>query len=145
MKNWTGLSTDSRVLLAEAVRKELENGDVEQAQLGLQTLIDAMSHSDRRAMESFLTVLMAHVIKWKSQPEKRSASWAKTIVSARREIKKIQRDSPSLNQSYLETIWTDCLNDATEDAELEMQKKSAIETLSWEEVFNEIYSLQNLE
>jgi hypothetical protein len=145
MKNWTDLSTDSRVLLAEAVREELENGDVEQAQLGLQTLIDAMSRSDRRAMESFLTVLMAHVIKWKSQPEKRSISWAKTILNARREIKRIQKDSPSLNRNYLESIWNDCFRDAVEEAELEMQKKSDIETLSWGEVFNEVYSLQNLE
>jgi hypothetical protein len=145
MKNWEELSTDSHLLLAQAVMDELTSGQIEQAQLGLQTLIDAMSRSDRRAMESFLTLLMAHVIKWKSQPEKRSVSWAKTILNARREIKRIQRDSPSLNRTYLESIWNECFNDARQDAELDMQKKSTIETLSWDEVFNENYSLQNLE
>lgn len=84
MKNWEDLSTDSPILLAEAVKEELENGNIAEAQVGLQTLIDAMSRSDRRAMESFLTLLMAHVIKWKAQPEKRSVSWAKTILNARR-------------------------------------------------------------
>jgi hypothetical protein len=141
MKNWEELSTDSHLLLAQAVMDELTSGQIEQAQLGLQTLIDAMSRSDRRAMESFLTLLMAHVIKWKSQPEKRSVSWAKTILNARREIKRIQRDSPSLNHTYLESIWNECFNDARQDAELDMQKKSTIETLSWDEVFNENYSL----
>jgi hypothetical protein len=145
MKNWEELSTDSHLLLAQAVMDELTSGQIEQAQLGLQTLIDAMSRSDRRAMESFLTLLMTHIIKWKSQPEKRSVSWAKTILNARREIKRIQRDSPSLNRNYLESIWNECFNDARQDAELDMQKKSTIETLSWDEVFNENYSLQNLE
>ncbi len=141
MKNWEELSTDSPILLAEAVKEELENGNIAEAQVGLQTLIDAMSRSDRRAMESFLTILMAHVIKWKSQPEKRSVSWAKTILNARREIKRIQRDSPSLNRTYLESIWNECFNDARQDAELDMQKKSTIDALSWDEVFNDDYSL----
>ncbi len=145
MKNWEELSTDSHILLAQAVKEELERGDIEQAELGLQTLIDAMSRSDRRAIESFLTILMAHIIKWKSQPEKRSISWAKTILHARREIKRVQKDSPSLNRNYLESIWNDCLSDALKEAELEMQKKSTIDSLSWDEVFNEDYSLQNLE
>ena len=145
MKNWEELSTDSHLLLAQAVKDELTSGHIEQAQLGLQTLIDAMSRSDRRAMESFLTLLMTHIIKWKSQPEKRSVSWAKTILNARREIKRIQRDSPSLNRNYLESIWNECFNDARQDAELDMQKKSTIETLSWDEVFNESYTHQNLE
>ncbi len=141
MKNWEELSTDSHLLLAQAIKDELTSGQIEQAQLGLQTLIDAMSRSDRRAMESFLTLLMAHVIKWKAQPKKRSVSWAKTILNARREIKRIQRDSPSLNRTYLESIWNECFNDARQDAELDMQKKSTIETLSWDEVFNDDYSL----
>ena len=141
MKNWEELSTDSHLLLAQAVMDELTSGQIEQAQLGLQTLIDAMSRSDRRAMESFLTLLMAHIIKWKSQPEQRSVSWAKTILNARREIKRIQRDSPSLNRTYLESIWNECFNDALQDAELDMQKKSTIETLLWDEVFNDDYSL----
>jgi hypothetical protein len=143
MKNWEELSTGSHLLLAHAVMDELTSGQIEQAQLGLQTLIDAMSRSDRRTMESFLTILMAHIIKWKSQPEKRSVSWAKTILNARREIKRIQRDSPSLNRNYLESIWNECFNDARQDAELDMQKKSTIETLSWDEVFNDDYNLTN--
>jgi hypothetical protein len=124
---------------------ELTSGQIEQAQLGLQTLIDAMSRSDRRTMESFLTILMAHIIKWKSQPEKRSVSWAKTILNARREIKRIQRDSPSLNRTYLESIWNECFNDARQDAELDMQKKSNIDSLSWDEVFNDDYNLTKYE
>jgi len=145
MKNWEDLSTGSHLLLAQAVMDELTSGQIEQAQLGLQTLIDAMSRSDRRAMESFLTILMAHIIKWKSQPEQRSVSWAKTILNARREIKRIQRDSPSLNRNYLESIWNDCFNDALQDAELDMQKKSTIDTLSWDEVFHDDYNLTKYE
>ncbi|MCS7014013.1 MAG: DUF29 domain-containing protein [Chloroherpetonaceae bacterium] len=141
MKNWTELATESHLLHAEAIREALESGDVEQAKLGLQALIDAMSRSEKRAMKSFLTLLMAHVIKWKAQPEKRSVSWAKTILSARREIKRIQEDAPSLNRAYLESIWNECFQDAKEEAELEMQKKCNLESLSWQEVFQDEYNL----
>lgn len=124
MKNWEQLSIESHLFLAEAVKEELERGNLAEAQFGLQTLIDAMSRSEKRALKSFLTLLMAHIIKWKLQPEKRSVSWAKTILNARREIRRIQEDAPSLNRAYLESVWMECFNDAKEEAELEMQKSA---------------------
>jgi len=42
-------------------------------------------------------------------------------------------------------MWSRAFAQAKKEAELEMQKKSNIHTLSWDEVFNENYSHQNLE
>jgi hypothetical protein len=48
--------------------------------------IEAMGRTEKRAVKSQLIRLMLHIIKWKCQPEKRSASWTISIRSARREI-----------------------------------------------------------
>jgi hypothetical protein len=53
---------------------------------GLEELIDALSRSERRALESHLMRLMQHVITWKCQPDLRSRSWVNTIANARESI-----------------------------------------------------------
>jgi hypothetical protein len=88
---------------------------------------------------------MAHVIKWKVQPEKRSASWAVTINHAHDEIRAYQEANPSITDEKIKEMWSKCFERARRQAELEMQKKSNIDTLSWDEVFNESYTHQNLE
>jgi hypothetical protein len=39
-------------------------------------------------------------------------------------------------------MWERAFKQAKKEAELEMQKKSTIEMLSWDEVFNDDYDLQ---
>ena len=84
---------------------------------------------------------MLHIIKWKCQPEKRSPSWVISIRSARREIADSQEEMPSLNPEFLESIWDKCFTSAKQDARDEMGKKPEIIALSWDEVFEEIYTL----
>ena len=84
---------------------------------------------------------MAHVIKWQTQPEKRSRSWRATIRNARREIGEIQEDTPSLNRSLIEAMWDRCLEAAREDAEAEMNQEATVDTLSWAVLFETDYEL----
>ena len=77
-----------------------------------------MSRSDRRALESYLTRLMQHIITWQRQPERRSRSWAATIRTACRQIARIQRDTSSLNRRAIEAIWDDVLRDAIAEAKI---------------------------
>ena len=51
--------------------------------------IEDMGKSERRELLSRLTVLLIHLVKWKWQPEKRSASWASTMDSQRAELRGI--------------------------------------------------------
>jgi hypothetical protein len=45
-----------------------------------------MARRDRREVESRLAVLIAHLLKWTYQPEKRSGRWRATIIVQRQEL-----------------------------------------------------------
>ena len=107
----------------------------------LESLEESMGRSEKRGVSSQLTRLMLHVIKWKCQPEKRSASWVISIRSARREIAESQREMSSLNREFLNSIWDKCFAAAKQDARDEMGKKTEITALSWEEVFEQNYTI----
>jgi Domain of unknown function DUF29 len=47
-------------------------------------------------LESALTILFMHMLKWDLQPERRSRSWEATIREQRRRIAKLLRENPSL-------------------------------------------------
>lgn len=142
MRNWQELATTSHYQTAVAVKDALHTGDTVTALEGLEELIDALSRSDRRALESYLTRLMQHIIKWRVQPERRSASWAATIRIARRQIARIQQETPSLNRRAIESLWNNVLLDAVDAAEGEMNRRVPPLTLTWEEVFETVYTLE---
>jgi len=85
--------------------------------------------------------LMMHIIKWKTQPERRSRGWIASINSARREIEEIQEETPSLNRAVIKGMWDKCFKAAKEDAEGEMNKTPSIEKLTWSQVFEHDYEL----
>jgi hypothetical protein len=45
-----------------------------------------MARRDRREVESRLIVLLAHVLKWTYQPDRRSGGWRATIIEQRQEL-----------------------------------------------------------
>ena len=45
-----------------------------------------MAKRERREVESRLVVLLAHVLKWRFQPRRRSRSWRVTIIEHRQEL-----------------------------------------------------------
>lgn len=58
--------------------------------------LEAMGKSERRALESHLSVLLMHLLKWAHQPSMRSNSWKLSIENARQSIADNIEDSPSL-------------------------------------------------
>jgi hypothetical protein len=77
--------------------------------------IESMGRSDRRAIESRLTVLLTHLLKWQLQPAMRSPGWSGTIREQRRRIEKLLRESPSLRPFVAETL-SEAYAEAREDA-----------------------------
>ncbi len=65
--------------------------------------IEAMGRSEKRALESRLTILLMHLLKWQYQSERRGKSWLFTISEQRRKIRKLLLENPSL-QSELVVI-----------------------------------------
>jgi Domain of unknown function DUF29 len=58
--------------------------------------LESIGRSDRREIESRLTVLLAHLLKWRIQLGFRSRSWSATIREQRRRIERLLQESPSL-------------------------------------------------
>ncbi len=144
-KNWKELVTTSHLETVKEIQRELEAGNLDEAEEGLELLLESMSKQARRSVQSQLIRLMKHIIKWKLQPERRSVSWAVSIVNARYEISEAQEYEPSITDEVIRGMWARAFKQAKKEAELEMQKQSTIETLSWDEVFHDDYNLTKYE
>ncbi|RRB04057.1 DUF29 domain-containing protein [Larkinella rosea] len=143
--DWEDLVSSSYPETVETIRKLIEDKEYEEAMEGLDELYENMSNTDKRALESQLVRLMVHVLKWRYQPQKRSTSWVRTVVNARREIHKLQKYVPSLNREFIENNWQESFGDAVEEAKAEMNlsRKDKFEPapLTWQEVFEDEYLL----
>lgn len=77
------------------------------SQLDIQHLVEELEdlgRSEKKALESNLMILMAHLLKLKIQnnvPEQMKGSWYDSVVEHRQRVCKSLRDTPSL-KSYLE-------------------------------------------
>ena len=74
-----------------------------------------LGNRHRDALESQLTRLLMHLLKWQYQPEKRSNSWKSSIREARKQIDRLIRKHPVL-RIHLEQVLEECYLDAREDA-----------------------------
>jgi len=81
--------------------------------------IEDMGKSQKQALKSNLKVLLAHLLKYKYQPQKRTNSWRSTIYEHRDRIQQAFQDSPSL-RPYFDAVFDECYKVA--------RKKAAIET-----------------
>jgi hypothetical protein len=60
--------------------------------------IESMGKSEKRELLSRLIVLIAHLLKWKFQSNRRSKSWTLTIRNQRIELSDLLEESPSLKK-----------------------------------------------
>lgn len=66
--------------------------------------LENMGKSQKRELVSRLAVLLAHLLKWQHQPDRRTDSWVSTIVTQRTEILLLLDDSPSLRHDMDSSI-----------------------------------------
>ena len=66
--------------------------------------LESMGKSEKRELISRLIVLIAHLLKWTYQAEKRSYSWECTIEEQRNKVLEVLEDSPSLKHSLEERL-----------------------------------------
>ena len=83
-----------------------------------------MGKSEKRELASRLTVLLAHLLKWSAQPERRAASWRGTIKEQRAEVADILDDAPSLrlrlvDDGWMERTWNRAVGRAMTETELD--------------------------
>lgn len=58
--------------------------------------LEGLARSDKRQLINRFAVLLAHLLKWQYQAEKRSKSWERTIKEQRKRIILLLEESPSL-------------------------------------------------
>ncbi len=83
--------------------------------------VESMGASERRELGNRLALLLAHLLKWRYQPERRGRSWLLTIDEQRRRSNRVLRQNPSL-KSALPEIFEDAYGDARLIAAREMRK-----------------------
>ena len=129
--------TDYAAWLEQQTRV-LKSGCLEE--LDVEHLTDELEFemgNERREIYKRLRILIGHLLKWKYQPDQRSASWAGTIRVQRKDLGKLLKDSPSLRR-FLEPEAVDAYTDAVELASFETRIPEA------EFPENNPFSMENL-
>ncbi|HRY15886.1 MAG TPA: DUF29 domain-containing protein [Candidatus Competibacteraceae bacterium] len=68
--------------------------------------LESMGRSERQELINRLTVLLAHLLKWRYQPERRGKSWRATIKEQRLRLHKHLAENPSLRSRLEESQTT---------------------------------------
>jgi hypothetical protein len=99
---------------AELLRRRAAGELVNEAELDWPNLaeeIESMGRAEQDQLISRLAILLAHLLKWRFQPERRGNSWRLTILEQRRRAERIVARNPSL-RPRLGDILTEAYGDA---------------------------------
>ena len=88
--------------------------------------IKSLGRSERDKLESFLTVLLMHMLKIKYQSGKHTRSWDLSIKNSKHKAKKVLKENPSLKPKLQEII---------KEAYFSARLEAAIETGLAEKIF----------
>ena len=104
-------------------------------QLDLEHLADEIEDvgkSEQRELANRMAVLLAHLLKWAYQPERRGASWEITIRNQRKGILRRLTKTPSLKGDLQDADWWDGIwEDATVQAAQETGLPSFPDHCPW--------------
>ncbi|MFM9964767.1 MAG: DUF29 domain-containing protein [Planctomycetaceae bacterium] len=140
--DWNDLIAESEYDALAAIRDAVRVGNLEEAEAGILEFMEIVAKKQRNAVRSHLKQLMAHVLKWKIQPNHRSRSWATTIINSRDEIEDLQEESPSItNEDIYRELWDDAFLRAKRLAAVDTGLKVTVSDLTWKEVFEDEYFL----
>ncbi len=96
-------------LVAEGRCEEIDH-------IHLAEYLSDMARRDRRQVENRVAILLAHLLKWHFQPEKRSRSWERTILVQRQRLARILESATlknhalaNLGRTYFEAAQIACV------------------------------------
>lgn len=91
-----------------------------------------MAKRDRREVFSRLVVLLAHMLKWEYQPDRRSGSWRGTILEQQRELRQLL-ESVTLRK-HAAAVFTHAYAEARKQAaaETELARTAFPEECGWD-------------
>lgn len=71
--------------------------------------IEDVGKSEQRELLSRMVVLLAHLLKWQYQAERRSNSWRLTIIGQRKDVAYALKETPSLKTKFRDPEWVELL------------------------------------
>ncbi|MDR5857029.1 DUF29 domain-containing protein [Caballeronia sp. LZ062] len=82
--------------------------------------IEDVGKSEQRELASRMSVLLAHLLKWQVQPERRGASWRTTLRIQRMAIERRLNKTPSMkpmlsDQDWISDMWGDARQQAANE------------------------------
>ncbi|MBK1650526.1 DUF29 domain-containing protein [Rhabdochromatium marinum] len=85
--------------------------------------IEDVGKSEQRELMHCMAILLAHLLKWQRQPERRGASWEIIIRNQRRGILRRLRETPSLqpkldDPDWWQAVWDDAIVQAAQETGL---------------------------
>jgi hypothetical protein len=82
--------------------------------------VEDVGKSEARELEKRMAILLAHLLKWHVQPERRGSSWEVTIASQREAVARRLGKTPSLKPELADPQWQRIVwGDAVTQAEKE--------------------------
>jgi hypothetical protein len=96
--------TDYDTWLADQIRS-LQQGKWDELDIPhLVEELEGLNKSNERELESYLVVLLAHLLKWEYQPYMRCGSWGASINYSRNRIAKLFKQQKSLRKRVAEFV-----------------------------------------
>jgi hypothetical protein len=83
-----------------------------------------MARRDRREVVSRLVALLAHLLKWEHQPERRGGSWRSTILEQQRELRVILESGTLRN--HAESMFEKAYAGARRQAAAEIEQEESV-------------------
>jgi hypothetical protein len=111
-------------LWVEETKKAIKNRDFENMDWdNLLEEIDDMSKSEKRSLESYLELLIAHLLKiqyWESEKERNYRHWKVEVINFRSRIARLLKRNPSFNK-YMQEIYPDIFQDVVKSWKVEFE------------------------
>jgi Domain of unknown function DUF29 len=94
--------------------------------------VEDVGKSEQRELASRMALLLAHLVKWRFQPERRGTSWETTIRNQRKAVAMRLRKTLSLKADMADSDWWDVAwGDAVYQAEKETGLKDLPSACPW--------------
>jgi len=96
-EDFYGWATANASLLKQGKLKEVDMENIIEE-------LEEMGRSEKYQLINRFSILIAHLLKWKYQPELRGRSWSGTIKEQRHRIERLIKQNPSLKHEIPEAI-----------------------------------------
>jgi hypothetical protein len=103
--------------------------------------IEDVGKSEQRELENRMAILLAHLLKWEHQAERRGNSWRNTIEDQRKRIARRIEKTPSVKANLEDSewwrgIWADALDTAVKETGLLYEDFPKSQSWSFEQIMD---------